>query len=111
VEDFIPAGAEIINPNLKTSRQGFAAPDLPQPENDLLTPFRNGWGWWHFGQAQIYDDRVRWVAPYLPAGSYTLVYRLSPVLAGDFQVIPAHAYQYYFPEVEGRSKGDLLILR
>ncbi|GAP08080.1 large extracellular alpha-helical protein [Anaerolinea thermolimosa] len=111
VEDFIPAGAEIINPNLKTSRQGFATPDLPQPENDLLAPFRSGWGWWYFGQAQVYDDRVRWVAPYLPAGSYTLVYRLSPALAGDFQVIPAHAYQYYFPEVEGRSKGDLLIFR
>jgi uncharacterized protein YfaS (alpha-2-macroglobulin family) len=112
VEDAIPSGAEVINPNLNTSRRAFINQDQPDsPQFDPMDPFRGGWGWWHFGQARIFDDHVSWIASYLPAGTYTLTYRLSPVLAGEFQVIPAHAYQYYFPEVEGRSAGDVLIIR
>lgn len=111
VEDAIPAGTEVINPNLKTSRQGFVTEELPAPENDLIDPFRSGWGWWWFGDAKIHDDSVRWIAPFLPAGAYTLTYRLSPVVAGEFQTIPAQAYMYYFPEVEGRSAGGVLTIR
>jgi uncharacterized protein YfaS (alpha-2-macroglobulin family) len=112
VEDAIPSGAEIINPNLKTSRQGYVGGDTPEgPQYDLADPFRGGWGWWFFGAAKIYDDHIRWIAPFLPAGTYTLTYRLSAALAGDFQVIPAHAYQYYFPEVEGSSAGSVLIIK
>ena len=112
VEDAIPSGAEVINPNLNTSRRAFINQDQPDsPQFDPMDPFRGGWGWWHFGQARIFDDHVSWIASYLPAGTYTLTYRLSPVLAGEFQVIPAHAYQYYFPEVEGRSAGDVLTIR
>ncbi len=111
VEDAIPAGTEVINPNLKTSLQGFVPEELPPPENDPVNPFSRGWGWWWFGEAKVFDDSIRWIAPYLPAGTYTLTYRLSPVLAGEFQTIPAHAYQYYFPEVEGRSAGGVLSIR
>ncbi len=112
VEDSIPSGTEIVNPNLKTSRQGYIDESLPPDQQyDISDPFRDGWGWWYFGSAQIHDESVRWMAPYLPAGTYTLTYRLSPTLAGDFQVIPAHAYQYYFPDVEGRSAGDILSIR
>ncbi len=112
VEDAIPSGAEVIDPNLKTSRQGFVNTDLPPDQQfDPQDPFRGGWGWWRFGAARIFDDHVRWIAPYLPAGTYTLTYRLSPVLAGEFQVMPAHAWQYYFPEVEGRSAGSVLKIK
>jgi alpha-2-macroglobulin len=51
------------------------------------------------------------VVDYLPAGSYELTYRLTPFLAGEFRVIPARAWEYYFPEVEGASRGVVLTIK
>ena len=59
----------------------------------------------------MYDDHIRWVVDTLPAGTYELTYRLTPFLAGEFQVIPAHAWTYYFPEVEGTSKGAIFKIK
>jgi uncharacterized protein YfaS (alpha-2-macroglobulin family) len=112
VQDTIPAGVEIINPNLKTSRS-----DLLVPVNgaiadayDLRDPFGSGYGSWFFGQALIRDQGIRWTAPYLPAGTYQLTYRVVPVSAGQFRAIPAQAFQYYFPEVQGASAGSIFTI-
>lgn len=102
VEDYIPAGMEIPNTALKTTQLGETT-----PQYNPRDPFAGGWGWWIFGSPTIYDDHIRWVAESVPAGTYTLTYKLQPTQAGDFRVIPAHAYQYYFPEVEGSSAGNL----
>ena len=32
--------------------------------------FRGGWGWWYFNSPRVYDERIRWSASYLPAGTY-----------------------------------------
>jgi alpha-2-macroglobulin len=112
VEDTVPAGMQIIDPNLKTSLQGQAAESGPNsPEFKLSNPQEEGWGWWYFGQAQIRDQGVRWVAPYLPAGTYTLTYRLVPSTAGEFRVIPAMAYENYFPDVQGTSAGSVFLIK
>ncbi len=107
VEDFIPAGAEIVNTRLQTSQLGA-------PQFSALDPLdidREGWGWWRFSSPMIYDDHIRWVANDLPAGTYILTYRLQPLQAGEFRVIPARAYAYYFPEVEGRSAGEVFTIK
>ena len=104
IEDTAPAGTEIINPNLSTSQQNF------DPLSDPATQFNSphgGWGWWYFQRAVISDTGARWVAPYLPAGTYEITYRLSPSVAGEFRTMPARAYQYFFPEVEGSSAGGV----
>jgi len=62
--------------------------------------------WW-FSQAEIHDDLVRWSAAYLPAGTYELIYQMTPYAAGEFQVIPARAWQYYFPEVQAATNGSI----
>lgn len=108
VEDAFPAGAEALNPRLKTSQR---LPDQNSPLYDLQSPLQEGWGWWWFNAPRIGDRSIRWFAPYLPAGTYTLLYRLIPTFGGDFQVIPARAYSVYFPEIEGRSSGSLLVIR
>ncbi|MBG0784220.1 MAG: Ig-like domain-containing protein [Anaerolineaceae bacterium] len=107
VEDFIPAGAEVIDPNLLTSQ---TVVDDFIPDYDPISPFMNGWGWWVFNDPQIYDDHVLWTADVVPAGTYTLTYHLLPYLSGEFQVIPAHAWQYFFPEVQGTSAGNLFTI-
>lgn len=118
VEDYLPAGAEVLNPRLKTAQKnippvemdpgGEPGQDQPYEPED---PFREGWGWWRFNDPQVYDDHVRWVVDFLPAGTYELTYRLTPLLAGEFRVLPARAWQYYFPEVEGANRGEIIIIR
>lgn len=104
VEDHIPAGMEILNRALKTSQLGADASDV-KVQFDAEDPFAEGWGWWLFNEPQIHDEGILFTADYLPAGSYVLTYTLIPVQAGEFQVLPAHAWQAFFPEVQGTSAG------
>ena len=109
VEDAFPAGTEILNQRLKTAQLGepSESTELYDPEN----PFANGWGWWLFSDPQIGDERIEWAADYLPAGTYVLSYTLIPLQAGEYRVLPAHAWQSYFPEVQGTSAGEVFRIR
>ncbi|MEW6716909.1 MAG: Ig-like domain-containing protein [Chloroflexota bacterium] len=102
VEDYIPAGAEVLDTSLKTSQIGAV-----MLEYNPRRPFAEGWGWWYFHTPQIYDDHIAWAADYLPAGTYDLTYTLVLLQAGEYQVLPARARQVYFPEVQGTSGGTL----
>jgi uncharacterized protein YfaS (alpha-2-macroglobulin family) len=104
LEDYIPAGTEILNQALKTSQQGEDGTDV-QVIYDPDDPFARGWGWWYFSEPQIRDERITWTADYLPAGTYELTYTLIPTQAGEFRTLPAHAWQAFFPDVQGTSAG------
>jgi hypothetical protein len=110
LEDHIPAGTEILNQTLKTSRQGQNGPEV-QVVYDADDPFARGWGWWYFNEPQIHDETITWTADYLPAGTYELTYTLIPTQAGQFQVLPAHAWQAFFPDVQGTSAGMIFEIR
>jgi uncharacterized protein YfaS (alpha-2-macroglobulin family) len=103
VEDYIPAGAEILDTSLKTSQQVIV-------DSNPRDPFANGWGWWYFNDPQIYDERIAWSVDYLPAGTYELTYTLMLNQPGDYRVLPARAWEFYFPEVQGNSAGDVLVI-
>jgi uncharacterized protein YfaS (alpha-2-macroglobulin family) len=113
VQDNIPAGADILDSSLKTSQQGEPSQSeeqvtpTPSPQFDNADPFGAGWGWWYFNTPQIYSDHILWSADYLPAGTYVLTYTIVPSLPGQYRVIPAHAWQAYFPEVQGTSAGSV----
>jgi len=110
LEDHIPAGAEILDQTLKTSQLGEDGTDV-QVLYDPDDPFARGWGWWLFNEPQIHDDRITWTADYLPAGTYELTYTLIPTQAGEFHVLPAHAWQAFFPDVQGTSGGTIFEIR
>jgi uncharacterized protein YfaS (alpha-2-macroglobulin family) len=111
LEDFIPAGTEVFNPALQTSQTIPEEPvENPVGIYDPTQPFDNGWGWWVFNDAEIYDDHVLWYASYVPAGTYILTYELVPYQRGAYQVLPAHAWQYFYPEVQGTTSGDLFTI-
>jgi uncharacterized protein YfaS (alpha-2-macroglobulin family) len=109
VEDYIPAGAEILNTSLKTSQLGVSGE--PAPLYDPRDPYSQGWGWWLFNPAQIYDDHISWTAAYLPAGTYQLTYTLTILQAGAYHLLPARAWMFYFPEVQGNSAGGMLEIK
>jgi alpha-2-macroglobulin len=109
VEDYLPAGAEILDVSLQTTQLGqdlmLEMEEEPEPRYDVRRPFEDGWGWWYFQQPQIYADHIAWSADYLPAGTYTLTYEMAITQAGEYRVLPAQAWQHYFPEVQGSSGG------
>jgi len=110
VEDHIPAGMEILNKNLKTSQLGVDSTNV-QVQFDDNEPFANGWGWWLFNDPQIHDQGILFTADTLPAGTYVLTYTLVPVQAGEFHALPAHAWQAFFPEVQGTSAGTVIEIK
>jgi uncharacterized protein YfaS (alpha-2-macroglobulin family) len=104
VEDYVPAGSEILDTSLKTSQQFIGEPD---PRN----PFAIGWGWWYFNNPQVYDERIAWSVDYLPAGTYELTYTLVPNQPGEYRVLPARAWEFYFPEVLGHGAGGVFEIK
>ncbi len=106
IEDPIPAGTEGVNPNLSTEQQIGTAPGLE--END---PLSTGWGWWWFSNIEFRDEKVALYATYLPAGTYEYQYTIRAGMAGTFNVIPATGYEFYFPEVYGRSAGSTFTVK
>jgi hypothetical protein len=110
LEDHIPAGTEILDQTLKTSQQGQNGKDV-QVVYDADDPFARGWGWWYFNEPQIRNESITWTADYLPAGTYELTYTLIPSQAGEFRVLPARAWQAFFPDVQGTSSGMIFEIR
>jgi uncharacterized protein YfaS (alpha-2-macroglobulin family) len=103
VEDKIPAGVEILDTRLNTSRQDLS-------EFQAGAPFDNGWGWWYFNQPVVYDNRVIWAADFVPAGTYQLVYTISLTHPGEYQVLPTRVWQQYFPETQAISAGEVFVV-
>ncbi|HEX9029207.1 MAG TPA: alpha-2-macroglobulin family protein, partial [Anaerolineales bacterium] len=111
VQDFIPAGAEILDTHLLTSQQGPGGAPAAEPQYDPRHPFDQGWGWWYFHEPQIHADRIAWEADTLPAGTYQLTYTLVILQPGQYRVRPAGARQLYFPDVQGSSAGALFEIK
>lgn len=107
LEDPYPAGMEAIDPSLKTAPTVGQPPELRRV--DLADPFGGygWWGWWWFGHVALYDDRAALFAEYLPPGTYEYTYMIRAGWAGRFQVRPARAYAFYFPEIYGQTEGTL----
>ena len=95
VDDYLPAGAEIIDRSLKTSQQGESTPS--GFDYNPYDPMGGGWGWWWFNSPKVYDDHIQWVAEYLPSGTYTLTYEFMPAHVGEFQVISGSCLYEVFP--------------
>lgn len=99
VESPLPAGVEAIDTSLATTSQVYEGPQLTRSG-------QNPW-WWIPNHSELRDEKVVLFASYLPAGTYEYTYQIRASLPGRFQILPVTAYEMYFPEVWGRSAGEL----
>ena len=100
VESPLPAGAEAIDPSLLNTSLVYEGPEFEPVDGDAP------WFWWTPTSTDLRDEKVALFATELPAGTYEYTYQMRASLPGQFQVLPAVAYQMYFPEVWGRSAGS-----
>ncbi|MGB2983150.1 MAG: Ig-like domain-containing protein [Candidatus Bipolaricaulia bacterium] len=104
VEDPIPAGCEAVDPSLATTSLLEPEPGISRDDEDWTW-----WGgWWRwYSRSEFRDEKVVLFTDFLSAGSYSFTYTLRGVTPGAFRVLPTSAYEFYFPEVFGRSDGRI----
>jgi uncharacterized protein YfaS (alpha-2-macroglobulin family) len=102
--DPLPAGLEIVNPALAVSGA------VPQDPNS--SEYRYGWWWWWtwYEHQNMRDERAEAFTSLLWDGVYEYTYVARATTPGTFVVPPAKAEEMYFPEVFGRSAGDVVIV-
>ncbi len=102
VEDFIPAGVELINFNLATENKS------------LLAKEQNDYNWWRGyydnrklrpNMKELRDDRLFLFKERLPAGEYEYDYYVRVLIPGKFHHLPAIVSEMYFPENFARTSG------
>ncbi len=103
--DRLPAGLEIINPDLAITG------GLPPQDPGLPVPLTRFWWWgpWYEHQ-NLRDERTEAFATLLWDGVYEYTYVARATTPGEFIVPPAKAEEMYSPEVFGRSASDRLIV-
>lgn len=107
VEDPLPAGCEALDTSLKTTSVVGEAPEVHRVTDRM---WDWGWGWWWFSHTELRDEKVVLFSTYLRKGTYEYTYMMRASVPGQFLVMPSLAYEFYFPEVFGRSDGGKFIV-
>ena len=97
--DKLPAGLEIINPELAVSERMPTAP--LQKRGDF---YRQNW----FEHQNLRDDRAEAFQSLLYEGVWNYSYIARATTPGNFVAPPAKAEEMYAPETFGRSKTDFV---
>ncbi len=106
LEDPLPAGTEALDTSLLTTTQAVEGPRI----RPMYDPWYYWW-WWYWDHTEIRDESVNLYADYLPPGTYVYSYQIRATTPGAFQTMPSHGYAFYFPEVFGRSDGELFTVQ
>jgi len=104
IEDPLPAGAEAVDPSLRTTSilsSLTSQTTIPVGTSDLS---------WYISHAEQRDDRVALFADYLPSGTYQYSYQLHLTTAGTYHDLPTQAEMLYFPDVYGHGSGKIFTI-
>jgi hypothetical protein len=105
--DPLPAGLEIVNPDLAVSSNAGAT---DQNQN----PFERYYGWWWWGtwyeHENLRDERAEAFTSLLWDGVYDYSYIARATTPGSFIAPPTKAEEMYSPEVFGRSGSDWVVV-
>ena len=100
--DPLPAGLEILNPDL-------AVTAAPPPDPNRTRPGRRWWGSWYQHQ-NLRDERAEAFTSYLWAGVHEYSYLARATTPGAFVAPPAKAEEMYAPETFGRTGTSWIVV-
>lgn len=95
IEDFIPAGVEIVDMDLATEQKSLRFTEK-EVKYRLLRP----------DYTELRDDRAVIYADYLRAGTYEFDYYVRALAKGNYLQLPCVASEFYAPENFGRTAGS-----
>lgn len=124
VQDLLPAGFEAIDITLATSSRAAAMvatstgpQKLPSYWQErfsgyddvvLQETFSSDWGFHH---QEVRDDSIVWSDEFVPPGVFTIRYPVRATTAGKYLMPGAMAFEFYEPEVFGRSRAMVVEIR
>ena len=100
LEDFLPAGVDIVNTSLATET-AVTAEHLPAEKNSRAV----------FDRMERYEDRMAAFADYMPAGTHTFSYLIHAARRGTFAYPSAWVNLMYDSAVFGRNASSTLEIR
>lgn len=116
IEDFLPAGVELVNFNLATSDASLRAEQEEKEEQKERKRWRtgvveSGAEVLRPDNAELRDDRLFLFNERLAEGEYTYTYFVRVLVPGVFYHLPAVASEMYFPENFGRTSGSYFTVK
>ena len=105
--DPLPAGLEILNPDLATT--GAVSPDPRAGDGSAVFDTRGWYPTW-FDHQNLRDDRAEAFTNVLAAGAYEYTYVATATTPGTFVAPPPRAEEMYAPETFGRGASDTVIV-
>jgi len=100
VEDYIPAGTEIVNLDLSTEQKSLRLQEKEITGREFYAQIK-----------ELHDDRAFLFTQYLSAGVYEFDYYVRALGPGTFTHLPAIVYEMYFPENFGRTSGGYFTVK
>ena len=94
IEDFIPAGFEIVNLDLATEQKSLRLQEKEIKGREFIPDFK-----------ELRDDRAVLFKEYLSPGVYEFDYFVRALIKGKFIHLPARVSEMYSPENFGRTPG------
>lgn len=104
VDNFIPAGAAIVNTNFETTSSAI---------KEITAMKSKGGYYWrpNFDLVEVKDEQLLLYTDHLEAGSYSYTYVLQLQHKGQYHHRPAVSYEMKKPEVWGRSEGSFFEIK
>ncbi|MDD5621307.1 MAG: alpha-2-macroglobulin family protein [Candidatus Pacebacteria bacterium] len=99
IEDFIPAGAEIVNMDLATEQKSLRLQETELVGREIYPNFK-----------ELRDDRAFIFKEHMYPGVYEFDYYIRAFSPGEYSHLPAMIYEMYTPENFGRSAGQTFIV-
>jgi len=119
VEDYLPAGAELVNFNLSTeNKAAIEGKSGADTNTGNCTNGGKGCYTYNYDPNKFYprveemrDDRLFLFTDHVSPGTYYYDYYIRVLIPGEFAHLPAVASEMYFPENFGRTGGEKFIVK
>ena len=104
--DFLPAGLEAVNPELKGAPPGTHIGEDSNQDDDNNGRRGRWFCWWRrpwYEHTNMRDERVEAFSSLLWEGTHSFNYVARATSIGSFVIPPAKAEEMYTPEMFGRT--------